>query len=208
MKAGSFFFAEIRRITSSSSPGATVSLAMSVTKPWRYLRATRVSSSGCLADMVRSAPRRRAGREREARKVRRRERRVAPQQRLEAHVRERAPYGVADALPAVADEAGGLDAAMPRAARAFGERDRAFDRVDDVGGADRGRRAGELVAAVGAAHGTHEARVLEFLEQLADRREADVRALGDARRAREVAAREACEDHGRVVRQAADAQHR
>src|SRR5688500_6535752 len=163
MNAGSFFFAEIRRITSSSRPGATVSLAMSVTKPWRYLRATRVSSSGCFADMARAAARRRAGRDRRARKVRRRENRVAPRQRLEAHVGERMADGPADALPAVTDEAGGLDVAVTRAARAFRERDGSFDRVDDVGGADGGRRAGELVAAARAAHRTHEARALQLL---------------------------------------------
>ena len=101
-----------------------------------------------------------------------------------------------------------LDVAVARAACAFRERDRPLDRVDDVGGADRGRRAGQLVAAVGAAHRAHEARALEFLEQLAHGRDADVRALGDFGRAREGAAREAGEDHGRVVRQAADAQHR
>ena len=33
MNAGSPFFAEISRMTSSSRPGATVSLAMSVTNP-------------------------------------------------------------------------------------------------------------------------------------------------------------------------------
>src|SRR5688500_5878004 len=88
MKAGSFFLDEIRRITSSSRPGGTVSLAMSVTKPWRYLRATRDSSSGCLADMVLSATGRRVAGGGGMRKIRSGEWRIAPRQRLEAHLGE------------------------------------------------------------------------------------------------------------------------
>ena len=71
---------------------------------------------------------------------------------------------------------------------------------------ERGR-AGELVAAVRAADRGHEARVLEFLQELADGRQADPRALGDVGGAREAAVREAREDHRRVIGQSADAQH-
>ena len=70
-----------------------------------------------------------------------------------------------------------------------------------------GGRARELVSAVGAADGAHEAGVLELLEQLADGRQADPRALGDVGGAREVSAPEARKDHGRIICQAADAQH-
>src|SRR5262245_48721719 len=171
MKAGSPFFAEMSRITSSSRPGATVSLAMSVTKPWRYLRPTRVSSSGCLADIGPSAARRRARGAGDPRQVGGLEGAVAPHELLEAHLEEGAADRAADALPAVSYEAGRLDAAIAGAARAFRERDRALHCVDDLGGIDGCGWPRELVAAMRAPHRAHEARVLEFLEQLADGRE-------------------------------------
>ena len=49
--------------------------------------------------------------------------------------------------------------------------------------------------------------VLKLLQELADGREADPRAVGDVGGAREPAAGETRQDHGRVVCQAADAQH-
>ena len=79
----------------------------------------------------------------------------------------------------------GLDAALAGPARAFREGDRAFDRIDDLGGIDGCGWPRELVAAMRAPHRAHEARVLQLLEELADGGESDARALGDLGGARE-----------------------
>ena len=110
---------------------------------------------------------------------------------------------------AAARAADGLDVAGAVVAAALGDRDRALDRIDDGGRADLLRRAGELVAAVRAAHRGHEARAVEVLQQLADRRQAEARALGHLGR-RVAAARrrgEAGQDDRAVIGEFADAKH-
>src|SRR5574340_1351966 len=55
MNAGSFFFAEMRRITSSESPGATLSVSTSVTKPCVYSRLISSSMWAVLGSMASAA---------------------------------------------------------------------------------------------------------------------------------------------------------
>ena len=91
--------------------------------------------------------------------------------------RRMAPLMRCHALPVLQDS---LEVAGAVVAAALGDRDRALDRVDDRGGADRGCRAGELVAAVASrASEVTQAGAMEALQQLADRRQPEPRALGD-----------------------------
>ena len=63
-------------------------------------------------------------------------------------------------------------------AGALGERDRAFERVEDLRRGDLGGRARQQVAAVQPARGKHQALAVQLLEQLGDRG----RAPGGSRR--------------------------
>src|SRR5487761_547450 len=143
MNAGSFFLAEISRITSSFSPGGTVSDSISVMKPWRYSPRTSFSTFWgsvatwipllCIAALQ-------AGeryphfhgwhyRRRRARKL------------GQGHGFQGIANGETDALPVVAHAAHRLDAATVMAQTALGNGHRSLDGVNDLHGGNQFRRA-------------------------------------------------------------------
>src|SRR5215469_7511276 len=111
MNAGSCFLAEMRRMTSSLSPGATVSDSMSVTKPWRYSPRNSVSTSLFSVDMFSSLLVRRRAAVQHRTEVQARRQRHGPRQLRQGHGAERIADGQADALPVVAYAADRFDPA-------------------------------------------------------------------------------------------------
>ena len=97
----------------------------------------------------------------------------------------------------------------PFARRAFGERDGPFQGIENGRGADVFGVARQLVAAVRAARGIHQARAMQLLQQFADGGRRDVGALGQAAgvlQARPVRG-QGGQDDGGVVGEFSDPKH-
>src|SRR5262245_25303388 len=217
MKSGSFFLREMSRMTSSSSPGGSVSDSMSVTKPCRYFCPTSASRSCGLVDIV--SLRRKWGRSRASRRAWRPQFRpqvrhrytsgLEPGELCERDVVQGAPDGPVDALPRVADPADVFDAAVAVLAAALGDRDRPFQGIEYRGRTDSRRRPGQVVAPVSSACRGDEPGALQSLQELADRGGCQARPLGDRGSGMQPlrVRREVGENDGRIVRQLADPQH-
>src|SRR5690606_2310806 len=125
--------------------GGTVSCSMSVTNPWRYLRAT--SSDSCSVSVAMGDP---SARRRGFPQVRAQfgEGLAAVLQVGERDVLGRAPDARVDSLPGRAHAAERLEVAAAVGGAALRDGDRSLERIENLGGADRPRRAGERVAAL------------------------------------------------------------
>src|SRR5512138_2679590 len=213
MKLGSFFLREINRMTSSSRPGGTVSDSISVTNPCRYFcptSASRVGSvCGLLAITTRQSFVRHAAQARE--RYSRRDGAIGPRSRKlgKRDVRERSSYGCVHSLPRVSDAAIRLEPARALLTAALRDRERSLECIEDVRGRNPGSGTRELIAAVAAAGRRDEATSLQFLQQLARRRQADAGALRNFRGGPQPIglARETRQNHGPVVGQFADSKH-
>jgi hypothetical protein len=122
---------------------------------------------------------------------------------------ERLVDGVVDALPVAADGAMRLQVAAAVVRGAFGERQRAFECLQDVRGTDLPRGAREAVAAMQATRGFHQPGALQLLQQLAGRGRGDMAAARHVRRGVQLrgVARQRRQDDGGVIGEFADAQH-
>src|SRR5436190_7233696 len=133
MKGGSFFLLEMRRMMSSLSPRGAASVSTSVTNPYWYSRPVRfsivfLSVLSVMSDLDR--PRRDARPDGflHAGEIGTRSDHLG-----EADLAERLGHGLVDALPGAAHGAAGLELARPDvAAAAFGERERALERLEDL----------------------------------------------------------------------------
>src|SRR5262245_32826002 len=86
----------------------------------------------------------------------------------EAHTLERLADTHVDPLPCHPDTAERFETTTTVHGAALRDCYGAFERVDDLGGADRIRSAGEGVAALHSTRRDHEARMHERLQELAD----------------------------------------
>src|SRR5271156_151065 len=98
---------------------------------------------------------------------------------LQCDILEGAANAGVDALPGPADAALSLDAAVAGSARAFRDRDRALEYVEDLRRRDQLGRAREAIAALRTARGNDETGTLQTLQDLAHRRTRKPRALGE-----------------------------
>src|SRR5690606_8233395 len=89
---------------------------------------------------------------------------------LEAHAVKGRADALVDALPRHADAAVRFEAAAAVARAAFGDRDRALERIDDLRGADRIGGPRERIPPLSPSSGHHETGADERFQQLADRR--------------------------------------
>src|SRR6185437_629863 len=130
MNGGSFFFAEIRRITSSERPGGTLSASMSVTKPCAYSRL--INSSMWVVSVSMDS----AGHADQ----RARDRRDRAKHLVEGHLFQRPAKDLVDRLLVGAYPAGGVLLGCTRERAALGHAERHVLLVGDARHRDLRRR--------------------------------------------------------------------
>ena len=128
---------------------------------------------------------------------------------LQGHAAQGVGDPVVDPPPVGAYAALVGDAALALVLAAFGHRQRAFHRLDDLDQADLGCVAAEPVAAVDAAQTLDQAGLGQRLEQLADGGLLQPGMLGQLGGAQHLALTrgEHGQDHGGVIGQLGDAEH-